>query len=84
VNAHENAGVGTALKALPRRIRGLDLEIERDRSPALLMRFEWSSSTRMSCLVRAPDDARVVACLEVKGAMQGKVRPSLRVSSYEA
>jgi antitoxin FitA len=40
VNAEEKAGVGTALKALGSRLRGLDLTIERDRSPARPMRFE--------------------------------------------
>jgi antitoxin FitA len=36
----EKVGMGTALKALGRRFRGLKLEIQRDRTPARPMRFE--------------------------------------------
>ena len=40
VNAEGKGGIGTALKALGRRFRGLELETGRERTPARPMRFE--------------------------------------------
>jgi len=39
VKPAEEIGVGSALKALGRQFRGVELEVERDASPAAPMRF---------------------------------------------
>ncbi len=40
VKPEKNEGIGTALKALGKRFRGVELDIRRDRSPARPMSFE--------------------------------------------
>jgi antitoxin FitA len=40
VTPAEEIGVGSALKALGRRLRGVELEVERDQRPAQPMRFK--------------------------------------------
>jgi antitoxin FitA len=40
VKPAEDIGIGSALKALGRRFRGVELEVERDSAPAQPMRFK--------------------------------------------